>query len=159
MKILRPIFLFGAFALAYCVMHRYPPVGTGTVMLTLFILCLFSGIILFGANKDADVTAKYLLASLVPWLLAAFFVVNGAFDHSEEIQYQTVVVEKHYGRGLTRLIVRSWRSGRTNETLYIRGWGNLPGQRRPVYTGDPLTVGVKSGALGMPWISSISPTK
>jgi len=31
-----------------------------------------------------------------------------------------------------------------------------PGDRRHLEAGDPVTVGVKPGALGMPWVSSFS---
>ena len=151
MKILQLVFLFGAFALLYSALRPYPPLSADTVLVALFAICLTVGGILFTADGDEGVTAKYLLASLLPWLLAALFLANGALDDSNEIRYQTVVVDSHYGRWThDEVVVRSWRSGRTNESFY------LSPIKRFFHHGEPITVGVKSGALGISWISSIS---
>lgn len=95
-------------------------------------------------------TPKYLSMSLLPWALAAFFILNGAFDNSNEIRYQTVVVESHYGRGPTWVIVQSWRPDEATVTLYVSAWAPF------FLQGQPITVGLKSGTLGITWISSIS---
>lgn len=82
--------------------------------------------------------------------MAAVFLANGAFDRSKEVLHQTVVVQSHYyGRGWTIVVVRSWRPERTNESLHLN--------KRGFYLeGEPLVVGIKSGAFAMPWISEIS---
>jgi hypothetical protein len=156
LRILRFVFLFGAFALAGGVMGPYQPLGTGTVMVASLIICICAGTIVFSADKDENVAARHLLACMVPWALAALLIANGAFDHSDEIRHQTVVVDTHYGRSWDRVIVRSWRPGRTNETLYIRDTFFMPSKFGFFLRGEPVTVGIRSGALGMPWISTIS---
>lgn len=94
-----------------------------------------------------------ILASLVPWFVAAAFFANGALDHSEEHRHRAVVIETRYSYRSSifdNLVVRSWRQGRANEV--IRVWAYQPF----FYPGDFVTVGVRDGALGVPWISSFS---
>lgn len=150
MKILRPAFVIGSAVLYYCVVAGYPLLETGKYVAGLFILCFVVGGIVFTAPKDDWITAKYLSMSLLPWALAAFFTLNGAFDDSSEVRHQTVVVEEHFGRGARRVIVQSWRPGETTVTLYVSSWAPF------FLQGQPITVGVKSGALGIAWISHIS---
>jgi hypothetical protein len=90
-----------------------------------------------------------------PWLLACGLLANGALDHSSEVIQQTVVLRTEYRRSWDVVVVQSWRSGRTTESLYIRrpflfGTGGF------FLRGKDITVGIRSGALGMPWISRIS---
>ena len=47
------------------------------------------------------------------------------------------------------LVVRSWRPGRTDESVYINSFAPF------YFRGQTVTVGVRSGALGLPWISSV----
>lgn len=94
-----------------------------------------------------------ILASLVPWFVAAAFFANGALDHSEEHRHRAVVIETRYSYRSSifdNLVVRSWRQGRANEV--IRVWAYQPF----FYPGDFVTVGVRDGALGVRWISSFS---
>jgi len=156
MKILHLIFLVGAFALAYCVLRPYPLLGAGTALVTLLVVCFCAGSILFGARKDESVTAKSLLASLLPWVLAGSLLVNGAYDVSNEILHPTAVVDTEYGRAWTVgcAILASGPDERV--ALYIKEGLNLPRNPQFFYQGEPVTVGVKSGALWISWISSIS---
>lgn len=149
MKILRPGFIVGSGVLYYCVVAGYPLLDAGRYLLALFILCFLAGTLLFSASEDDRITPKLSLASLLPWALAAFFIMNGSFDNSNEVRHQTVVVESHY-YGPTWVIVQSWRPGETTVTLWVSAW-------TPFFLrGEPVIVGLKSGALGITWISSIS---
>jgi len=148
-KVLRPSFIVGCGLLYYCVVARYPPLGTGKYLVGLFILCFCAGILLFGIPNADRITPKYLAISFLPWVLAVLFVVNGLFDNSNEVRHPTVVVESHYYRGPTSVIVRSWRPGETTVTLYVSRWAPF------FLQGQPVTVAVKPGALGITWISSI----
>ena len=65
------------------------------------------------------------------------------------VRHQTVVLESHY-YGPTWVIVQSWRPGEATVTLWVSAWTAF------FLRGEPVTVGVKSGALGITWISSIS---
>jgi hypothetical protein len=152
MKTLTPISLFG-FLAANFALRRYPPVEMGTMMI-LLAAALIMGILSLreGLRKDRSITAAYLVASLLPWMMAGSFFANGALDPSQEIRHQTVVVERTYGSRWVPdgLVVRSWRFGRTKESLYVGHFEPLP------HAGDYVTVGVKSGTFGVPWVSSIA---
>ena len=156
MKILQIIFLVGAFALAYCVLSPYPLLRAGPALVFLLVVCFCAGSVLFGVDKDESVTAKHLLACLLPWVLAGTLLVNGKYDNSNEIRHPTVVVYTQYGRTWTVVVVRSWRPGRANESLYLKEGLDLPRNPPFFYQDEPVTVGIKSGALGMSWISSLS---
>jgi hypothetical protein len=150
-KILTPLFLLGSFTLAYFVFIRYPPVET-TATMVLFVLGFFVLAIFFRQGRMEKVTARYILAALLPWVIAGFFFANAALDYSEETVHPTVVVQTYYGTRWQRkeLIVRSWRSGRTTESVYVSSFQPF------FYEGQHVAIGVKSGALGVSWISSIS---
>ncbi len=149
MKSLQAIFL-GAFALLYCAFRAYPPLSSNLLLIGFFGACLTTGGVLFTADKDQHVTAMYVFASVLPWVLAGLFLANVVLDSSKEIRNQTVVVESQYLIwSYQNVVVQSWRSGRTTESLWLHGYNNflLPRQH--------LTIGVKTGALGISWISSI----
>ena len=152
MKTLKFIFLFGLFALAYGIFHPYPPLNPNAIVIACYALVVIVGAMLFTAGNDAAVTATYLLGSLLPWLLAGLLLANGALDQSSEHQYQTVVVNTRYSFRWPgdELYVRSWRPGRTTESLYVRGLQAF------FLRGEHVTVGVKPGALGILWVSSFS---
>lgn len=150
MKSLQAIFLFGAFALIYCAFRAYPPLSANPLLVVVFAAGLTAGGALFSADKDQHVSTKYVFASVLPWLLAGLFLANVVLDHSKEIRYQTAVVDSQYALWTYQnVVVQSWRSGRTTESFYLHGYKNflLPGQH--------LTIGMKTGALGISWISSI----
>jgi hypothetical protein len=150
MRSLQAIFLFGVLALVYCAFRAYPPLSANLLLVAVFVACLTVGGVLLSAGKDQHVTAKYVFASVFPWLLAGLFLANVVLDDSKEIRNQTVVVESQYAIwSFQNVVVQSWRPGRTTETLWLRGYNNflLPRQH--------LTIGVRTGALGVSWISSI----
>jgi hypothetical protein len=93
--------------------------------------------------------------ALLPWLLAAALLANGAFDSSQDILHPTSVVRTVYGRRGSRLIVQSWRPGKPTESLYLNRFF-LFGHRGFYFPGQSVTVSTRSGALGMPWVSKIS---
>ena len=157
MKILHAVFLTGAFAALYCVYRPYALLEGGPQGLGVLMLCICAGRLLLSAQQDEHVTLKYPAASVFPWLLVGCLLANGAFDHSEEVLHQTVVVDTHYYlRNIDIVDVQSWRSGRSNESLYLKASMLFPGTRGFFIPGDNLTVGEKSGAFGTPWISRIS---
>lgn len=150
MKILTPIFLVGCMPFVYIAFARYPPVDIVVVM-ALFAVGFVMAALFLRGGRNRNVRAAYLVTALLPWLAAGWFLANGALDQSEEIRHQTVVVETRYSfRGLRdRLVVRSWRSGRTSEWIYVSALQPF------FYRGESVTVCVKSGALGLPWISRV----
>jgi hypothetical protein len=172
MKILIILFIVGAGALMFCVTGPYPVLGAGPILLGVGILLLFAASTLttaakYGGGEGAPRKsvwgvdgAHYILIALTPWLLAAVLVANGAFDHSQEVDYQTVLVDQDFGRWWDYLTVQSWRPGRTTETLYVKTGFNIhSGRYWPgafFFPGQPITIGVRSGAFRMPWICRIS---
>jgi hypothetical protein len=154
MKRLIPIFLVGCMALLYFALGPYPPLDSTGAFWAIFIPC-FAAVAMFLRNGKAEKSAapKCALGASAPWLFAVLFLANGALDHSEERRYSTVVVENRYSywSGLRdTLVVRSWRPGRETESLRVNSY------QRFFYPGDRVMVGVKSGALGLPWINSVS---
>ena len=154
-RTLRLVFLFGAFLSLYSVLGPYPLLVAGPVLLSVAAVCISAGVVLLGAPKDVPAIGKDVAVAVFPWLLACGLLANGALDHSSEVIQQTVVLRTEYRRSWDVVVVQSWRSGRTTESLYIRrpflfGTGGL------FLRGKAITVGIRSGALGMPWISRIS---
>jgi hypothetical protein len=156
MKILHVVFLIGAFAALYSVFRPYALLTGGSMGLGVLVLCICSGGVLFSADQDESVGPKYIACSVLPWLLAGLLLANGAADHSQEELHRTVVIDsRYYLRGIDIVNVQSWRSGKSNESLYLKR-SQLFVTSGFFLPGDRVTVGVKSGALGMAWISRIS---
>jgi hypothetical protein len=153
--ILRMVFLAGVFALVLCVSRPYPLLDGGATTIWLLALCLCAGVILFGTPRDAAIISRDVALAMLPWLLAAALLANGAFDSSQEVLHPTSVVRTVYGRHASRLIVQSWRPGKPTESLYLARYF-LFGHRGFYSHGQPVTVSTRSGALGMPWVSKIS---
>lgn len=152
MKILIPAFLVGALALAFSV-GAYQPFDTDGMLLGILVLCVTALAVLATADTDEGISPKYVLAALLPWLLSAVFVANGALDHSQEMRYHTVVIEEHFNSPRwwvgDSIVVRSWRPDRSRERVYIRG---IQAFYDP---GEGVTVGIRPGALGIAWVSSL----
>jgi len=75
---------------------------------------------LFSAGKDQHVTAKYVYACVLPWLLAGKFLANIVLDDSKEIRNQTMVVESQYAIwSYQNVAMQFCRSCRTTETLCL----------------------------------------
>jgi hypothetical protein len=155
-RTLRLIFLFDALLSLYSVLGPYPLLVAGPVLLSVAAVCICAGVVLLGAPKDAPVIGKDVAVAVFPWLLACGILANGALDHSSEVLYQPVVLRTAYQRRWDLVVVQSWRPGRTTESLYIRrpflfgrgGFYFLPGKT--------IIVGMKPGALSMPWITRVS---
>jgi hypothetical protein len=87
--------------------------------------------------------------------LAALTFLNGAADRSPVQRIQTTVLHLHSYRGRSssyRVIVPSWRPGRSEESLYVSP--RIFGQLR---VGDPVTVEVHRGLMGLPWYGLVVP--
>lgn len=156
MRILRFLFILGMFPLEYCVVAPHPVLGCGLTAIGVLVLAFCAAVLIFDADTDDPVTVKDIFLCLLPWLLAASFVANWTLDKSQETLHQTNVVDTHFGKSWNRVIVRSWRPGRTTDEICFKDTIYLPRSPRFFYLGESVTVGVKPGALGMPWVSSVS---
>jgi len=153
MKLLTGFFLLGTSVLVYMGFVRYPPLDLFVPVLLFVVGFAMVGLFLREGRRERQrPTGRYLAAALLPWVAAALFFINGQMDRSAKIRYPTVVIETHYGSriGGRRLIVRSWRADHQVETIYLSAFAPF------IFQGQQITIGVKSGALGVAWISSVS---
>jgi len=153
MGLLTSFFLLGASALVYVGLVQYPPLDLLVPAVLFAVGFLMVGLFLREARRERQKpNVRHLTAALLPWIAAALFFANGEMDRSAEIRHPTVVIETHYGSriGGRRLIVRSWRSNHQSETIYLSALAPF------IFQGQQITIGVKSGALGVAWISSVS---
>ena len=157
MRILRIIFALGVLLAVECVSRPCTLLEAGPVLLAFSVLFFCTGGFLFVTERNQQVTPKYVAAAFVPWMFAVMLVANWKFDTSPELHHETVVIESRYGRYWKVLVVRSWRDGHTNENLYIERTIFGGGSARYFLPGEKLIIGIRKGALGMPWINSISP--
>ena len=151
------VFLAGSLLFPY-VSQIYPPLELDLMLVffgLIFFLALTLAVILDRrARKRQEIEVlKRIYAGFVPlpWILAATLVVNGRADAAKNIAYYpTTVVSKFNMKGIVRgsrrLVVRSWREGHRFERLAV----DLDDFER-FKVGDPVTVAIEPGALGIPW--------
>jgi O-antigen/teichoic acid export membrane protein len=105
---------------------------------------------------DADRLKKtYSVCAVLLAGLVLMTFLNGAADRSPAQRIQTTVLHlySYHGRSSSyRVIVPSWRSGRSQESLYVslRTFSRLR-------VGGPVTVEVHGGLVGVPWYRLASP--
>jgi hypothetical protein len=90
----------------------------------------------------------------VPWLLAALLLANGALDRGAPQIVEARVIGKFSMRGPVpsrRLVVASWRVGHRWERILVSN-----GDFDRIRVGDVVDVEVKSGLVGIPWVSDVS---
>ena len=153
---MRGAFPIGAVALAYLVVSPHPLVSAGPTLIGVAVFFFITYLAVFTAPPKLRARPGHKVACLLPWILCALLVINWWNDRSPEVRHNTTVFEAHYSRGWDYLVVKSWRAGRKREVLYLRTWFVLTGHWPRVHNGDTISVGVKPGALGIPWISSLS---
>lgn len=151
------VFLVGSLLFPYA-SQFFPP-------LDLDLMLVFYGIVFFVAlaiavvldrraqnRREVEVLKRVYYGFIpIPWILSATLLVNGALDSKESVTYHATTVDSRYNmtgivRGTRRLFVHSWREGQKIERLAV----NSDDYDR-FRTGDSVNVGVKSGALGIPW--------
>jgi len=151
------VFLVGSLLFPYA-SQIFPP-------LDLDLMLVFFGVIFFVAlavavvldrraqNRQELEVLKRVYSGFIPlpWILSATLLVNGALDSREKVTYHATTVDSRYNmtgivRGTRRLFVHSWRDGQKIERLAVNSddYDRFRG-------GDSVNVGVKSGALGIPW--------
>jgi hypothetical protein len=155
-QIVRALFPVGAVALAYSVLSPHPLLGARPALIGVAVLCLIAGAAIFTAPQKLRNRPGHKVTCLLPWILTAILVINWKEDTSREMRHSTVILETNYGRGWDSIVVRSWRPGRTKETLYLRSWLLSRPRSSDFHRGQAVTVGTKPGALGLPWMSSLS---
>lgn len=149
--------ILGFFVILNVILEPYGLLDAGPVLFSVLVWACLTFTMLSRAPRGERVTPTYLVIGLYPWVLSALLLANGLFDHSAETTHHTVTISSSGSTPLYILRVQSWRPGRASETLYFHrtyfGTGHL-GDQRYLQAGDPVTVGIKPGALGIPWVSS-----
>ena len=150
MRALTPIFLVGSMAFIYLTFLRFQLLD-GILVAVVSAIGFGMLALYLRSGRTEPVSGRYLTVSLLPWLAAGFFLGNGALDVSPEVRHRTRILKTYYPRRSMRdrLTVQSWRSGRENEIIYVYS-------DRFFYPGDSVTIAVKPGAFGFPWIVSVS---
>jgi hypothetical protein len=151
--------VLGLFAILNVLLEPYGLLEAGPVLFSVLVWACLTFTMLSRVPIGERVTPTYLVISLYPWVLSALLLANGLFDHSAETTHHTVAISSSGATPIYILHVQSWRPGRASETLYLHRtyFGTTyPADRRYLLEGDPVTVGVKPGALGIPWVSSLS---
>ncbi len=153
------IFLLGALAFLPA-SHYYPPLELDAMLIfigVIFFLTLGVAALLdLRARRHLEIEAwKRLFRGLVPvpWLLAAVLFVNGSLDHEPPKSLHASVVGKFRMPGLLRmhrLVVTSWREGRSYERLYVSTDDFARFQ-----VGDAVQVRVQGGLVGIPWVYGV----
>lgn len=156
MSAIRSIFGFGFVAFVFLVMQPFPLLLAGPVLGTSAVGGLLVSRALLSSPKGERVTPAHIVIALFPWLLAALVLANGAFDRSAETRYHTVAVRTESLVPFNIVVVKSWQPGRATESLYLKTSLFHYDPLVWFHAGEPVTVGIRPGALGVPWISSIS---
>ena len=157
------VFLSGSLAFPY-ISQIYPPLEIDLMLVVfgvIFFLALTLAVILDRrARKRQELEMlKHVYAGfiLLPWILAATLFVNGSLDsprNPKNVTYHSTSVDGRYNlppvvRG-RRLFVKSWRELGKSESLAVSEFDY--DRFKP---GDQVNVGVKPGALGVPWFYDI----
>jgi hypothetical protein len=151
------VFLAGSLAFPY-ISQIFPPLDLDLMLVfygVIFFLALAIAVVLDrrARNRQDLEVLKRIYSGFIPlpWILAATLFVNGILDAKANVMYHPATVDSRYNmrgivRGTRRLIVRSWREGQKYEELAVDA--DDFDRFRP---GDAVNVGVKPGALGIPW--------
>ena len=155
MKISLFVFAIGTFILVLSIAAPCPLLGAGNMFVGAGLLFLVVAPLLAVAPRWLSETPFCTLLALCPWILAALIVSNGLLDRSGEVLNQTVVIGQKFYGSCDAVTVRSWRTGHSTEGLYVGKTWNTGGVRG-LSDGKPVIIGVRRGALGIPWISRIA---
>lgn len=152
-------FLLGAIAFLP-VSQLYPPLELDGMLIMLGVV-FFAALGLafwveWRARRDRDVEILkrvYYGFVPIPWIMCALLFVNGRFDSATANPQAVVIVGKFAMPGVLRnqrLITTSWREGRRIERVPV-GRGDFD----RFHTGDHVTVAVRGGTIGIPWVEGI----
>lgn len=148
-----PFFLVGCIALAVCANAPFLPLESREVMLGV----LFPSVVVFALLQSTIRTRGpskgHWALAVFPWFVASLLLVNGFFDRSPALTHSTVVEKTAYAYGVGfrhGIVVRSWRPGRTTESIPVPLFQGF------YYPGERVTITVREGALGLPWITAVS---
>ena len=153
------VFLLGAMAFLPA-SHYYPPLELDGILIyvgVLFFLTLGLGVwIDLRARRHAELEVqKRIFRAMVamPWLLGGLMFLNGSLDTAASVRQSTTVLGKFSMPGWVRsdrLVVRSWRAGRTIERVPVNH-DDYERFRR----GEEIEVVVREGLAGIPWVGGV----
>ena len=155
------VFLAGSLAFPY-ISQIYPPLDLDLMLIffgVIFFVVLAIAIVLERrARKRQEIEIlKHVFSGfiLLPWILAATLFVNGRLDSQRNLTDISATVYSRYNMPgvvlrMRRLVVRSWRNPQKYERLAVSEFDY--DRFKP---GDQVNVGIKPGALGIPWFFDI----
>ncbi len=153
------MFLLGAVAF-FPVVAWYPPLDLDGMLIFLgvvFFVVMGLGIWLDlqARRRTMNHPLKRVFYGLIPvsWLMASLLFANGRFDGSPVQSNTTRIVSKFAMGGMiksSRLVVNSWRLGRSVERIAIPRDDLIRYQK-----GDLVEVRIREGLAGIPWVESV----
>ncbi len=153
------VFLLGAVAFLPA-SHYYPPLELDAILIFVgvaFFLTLGLAVWLdWSARAHREVEAlKRMFRAMIPlpWMLAGLVFLNGSLDGGTPVRQRTTVVTKFTMPGWLRserLIVASWRAGRSIERVAVNH-DDFERFRR----GEEIEVAVREGLAGIPWVGGV----
>jgi len=105
-------------------------------------------------HQEVEVMKRIYFGMIpVPWIFAGMLFLNGRLDNSTPIRVPATVVGKVSTGAFPRsrrLIVTSWRAGRSFEHISVDQNDYDRFQK-----GDDIVIQAQKGALGVPWIYGV----
>lgn len=155
------VFLAGSLVFPY-VTNIYPPLDIDLMLVffgLIFFLALTMAVILdrrARGRQELEILKRLYYGFVpLPWILAATLFLNGNLDSQKNVVYHATTVHGRYYmrgvvRGSRRLFVLGWREGQKIERLAVDA-----DDFDRFHEGDPVSVGVAPGALGIPWFYGV----
>lgn len=140
--------------------HAFPPLELDGILI--FVGVLFFVVLGLGFwmvqrarhRQEIEIMKRVYFGFLpVPWILAALLFVNGKFDTTPRVHETASVVGKFSMPGILktqRLIVTSWREGRSLEHVLVSS-----DDYNRFQVGDPVVIEMQNGLAGIPWVYAV----
>jgi hypothetical protein len=154
------IFVLGSLAFVVA-SERYPSIDLDQILIFIGLLFFLTlGLAIWVERRALQHTEVEALKRIyyglipVPWILSAILLANGALDRGTPHVEQEQVVSKFSMPGPVpnrRVIVTSWREGHRFERIAVDR-ADFDSFSRS----DLISVQVKDGFLGIPWVSGVS---
>jgi hypothetical protein len=140
--------------------HAFPPLELDGILIfvgVLFFVVLGLGLWMVQRarrRQEIEIMKRVYFGFLpVPWILAALLFVNGKFDATPHVHENASVVGKFSMPGILktqRLIVTSWREGRSLEHVLVSS-----DDYNRFQVGDSVVIEMQNGLVGIPWVYAV----
>lgn len=162
MRIQPSLFTIGLLLLVFMILSPSPLLDAVPVLAVVAALGVWGAIVVRG---KADNATRFAMAGL-PFVLALLVYANGSLlDRSPNVTHDAKVTDAIYGGTFDVVTVESWRSGRDHEWLFTHEISLPQMMSNPVKAGEEqhgmfapghhISVDIKGGWLGLPWIADV----